>query len=53
MKDNTNDDSGIEPISEVAKEVIDTLTGRQRTEPGEKFPVEEARKGDEPVDNLE
>lgn len=53
MNHKTNDDPGVEPISEVAKEVIDTLTGRERTEPGEKFPVEEARKGDEPVDNLE
>ncbi len=53
MTKKNSDDAGTEPISEIAKEVIDTLTGKQRTELGEKFPFEEARKGEEPVDNLE
>lgn len=53
MTKNKDDDAEIEPISEVVKEVIDTMTGKQRTAPGEQFPIEEARKGDEPVDNLE
>lgn len=53
MSENRSDDAEIEPMSAVAKEVMETITGKQHDAPGEHSPAEEARKGDEPVDNLE